>query len=309
MRKLGALLVVIVTTIAVFAQSHDLVEKAKAGDIDSQLKLAYNYQFGVDGPKDIPRAVEWLRKAGVLGSSEALYRLGVLAYNGDVLGDGVEENYAISWACFEVAAVLGHSDAGRERDRVAHELIPIQMEAAQLAAARFFIEGTLAPKSVTNARSELKASMNAKSPSAAVLLGMTYLDPAIEPPDPDKAIESCLPAEKQGIPAAPYCLGKAYEAKGDEKSAFKYFEKAAKYGIAAAMLNVANRYHLGRGTKVNDVLAAAWAMNARGFEGAPELYRTLTANFTQDQIEAVQKKAAQFGGPVRGLYYRTAKQK
>jgi len=307
MKVLAGLMVVVLSTVWAVAQSPDLLARAKAGDIDSQLKLAYNYQVGVDGPKDIPQALAWLRKAGALGSSEALYRLGMLAYNGDVLGDGVRQNYATAWACFEVAAVLGNSEARRERDRLAQELTPVQMESAQLSAAAFFLDGTLAPKSVANARAELRSSISAKSPSAEVLLGMTYLDPGLEPPDADKAIESCKSAEKEGAQTASYCLGKAYEVKGDEKSAFKYFEKAAMNGIATAMLNVAKRYHDGRGTKANDVLAAAWAMNAAGFGDASELYNAITANFTPNQIESVKKKSTQLARPVRGLLYSTAK--
>ena len=84
MKVLVGLLLVVFSTVTAVAQSPDLLEKAKAGDIDSQLKLAENYQFGINGPKDIPQAIDWLRKAGALGSSEALYRLGMLAYNGDL---------------------------------------------------------------------------------------------------------------------------------------------------------------------------------------------------------------------------------
>jgi TPR repeat protein len=289
------------------AQSADLLAKANAGDIDSQLKVAYNYQFGIEGPKDIPRALEWLRKAGALGSAEALFRLGMLAYNGDVLGDAVEENQSTAWACFEGAAVLGHPDAARERDRIGQELNPVKLEKAQLAAARLFMEGTMAPKNVEFARSELMAGSNAKSPIAGYLLGMTYLDPPLGATDADKAIEYCTPAEKQRAASAAYCLGKAYELKADDKSAFKHFEIAARAGVRAAMLNIAKRYHEGRGAKQNEIMAAVWAMNARGFGDANDLFQTLTANFTPKQIKEVNKKSAELGGPGLPLQYKGAK--
>ena len=72
MKVVAGLLIVVLSAFAALAQSSDLLERAKAGDIDSQLKLANNYQFGVDGPKDMSRAIEWFRKAGSLGSSSAL---------------------------------------------------------------------------------------------------------------------------------------------------------------------------------------------------------------------------------------------
>ena len=302
MKVVAGLLIVVLSAFAALAQSSDLLEKAKAGDIDSQLKLANNYQFGVDGPKDMSRAIEWLRKAGSLGSSEALYRLGMLAYNGDVVGEAVREDVTTSWACFEAAAVLGNEEARRERDRVTNELTPVQMEKAQLRAAAFFIDGTMAPKNVAFARAELMAG-KAKSPMAAVLLGMTYLDPALGTTDADKAIEYCLPAEKELIRTASNCLGKAYEMKGDDNSAFKYFQKAATDGLAPAMLNVAKRYHDGRGTKANDVMAAAWARNAGKYGEAPEFYSSITAKLTPKQMKDVEKKSAQLRGTVRGLYY------
>ena len=48
--------------------------------------------------------------------------------------------------------------------------------------------------------------------------------------------------------------------KGDDNSAFKYFQKAATDGLAPAMLNVAKRYHDGRGTKANDVMRLAFGL-------------------------------------------------
>ncbi len=307
MKALGTITLVLLLGVVGFAQSSELIEKAKAGDVNSQLQLAHDYQYGVNGPRDIPRALEWLRKAATLGSTEALFRLGMLAYNGDALGDRVTENRPTAWACFEVAAVLGNAEAGRERDRVGQELTPAQMEAARLLAVTFFIQGKMAPKSVANARTELAASVNPKSPGAEVLLGMTYLDPTLEEPNPDKAIEYCQHAKKQATGSASYCLGKAYDLKGEQKLAFKNFEKAAEYGMGSAMLEVAKRYHEGRGTKANDIMAAAWAMSAASFEDAPELYRTLTAKFTPKQIKEVEKRSAQLGGGYRGLRYSTSK--
>lgn len=298
MKMLAGLMIGVFATGMVFAQSPALLEKAKAGDINSQLQLAYNYQQGIDGPRDISQAIEWLRKAGALGSAEALYRLGTLAYNGSVLGEGVRENYPAAWACFEVAAVLGSAEARGERDRIAQDLSPAQLERAKLTAAAFFLDGEMAPKNVAYARSELAASMNAKSPQAAVMLGMSYLDPTVDTPDADKAIEYCSPVEKESAPTASLCLGRAYEMKGDERSAFKQFERAARYGVPEAMLNVAKRYHDGRGTKADDFMAAVWAMNAGRFEDAPDLYSKITANYTPDQIKNLKKKAAQIGGPV-----------
>lgn len=307
MKVLAVLVVVVLLAVSAVAQLPDLLEKAKAGDIDSQLKLAYNYQFGIDGPKDIPKAIEWLRKAGGLGSPEALYRLGMLAYNGDVVGEAVKEDYATSWACFEVAAVLGHAEAGRERDRLAQELTPAQMERAHLRAAAFFLDGNMAPKNAANARAELTAGMEAKSSTAALLLGMTYLDPALDTPDPDKAVEYCMAAEKEGVRTASNCLGKAYEIKGDEKAAFKYFERSAREGSPVARLNIAKRYRDGRGTKANEIMAAAWARIAGEYGEAPELYRSITANFTPSQMKDMEKRLAQLGGSASGLRYKTAK--
>ena len=227
----------------------------------------------------------------------------MLAYNGDVVGEDVKEDRATSWACFEAAAVLGNEEARRERDRVGQELTPAQLEKAHLRAAAFFIDGTMAPKNVARARAELETDVKSKPSTATVLLGMTYLDPALETPNADKAIEYCSTAEKAGIRNAAHCLGKAYEMKGDDKSAFKHFLLAATDGKTSAMINVAKRYHDGRGTKANNIMAAAWAHNAGGYDEAPELYSTIMANLAPNQIKDVQKKSAQLRESIRGLPY------
>ena len=68
-------------------------------------------------------------------------------------------------------------------------------------------------------------------------------------------------------------------------------------------MNVAKRYHDGRGTKANDVMAAAWARNAGKYREAPEFYSSITAKLTPKQMKDVEKKSAQLRGTVRGLHY------
>ncbi|EJK59420.1 hypothetical protein THAOC_20362, partial [Thalassiosira oceanica] len=72
--------------------------------------LGLKYCHGTIGlQKDMQRAVELWTEAAELGSSEALYNLGVAHDYGD--GEGAQQDKVKSYECFKKAAMQGHAES------------------------------------------------------------------------------------------------------------------------------------------------------------------------------------------------------
>lgn len=83
-----------------------LLEKAEAGDAESQFQLAQSYRDGEGVPKDPPLAIDWAIKAAEQGYAPACYFLGIM-YN--VLHNGTwDREQAFFWTL--KAAEAGNQD-------------------------------------------------------------------------------------------------------------------------------------------------------------------------------------------------------
>ena len=63
--------------------SDNLIDKATAGDAESQYKLGLNYIYGTDVPKDPATAASWFRKSADQGYLPARRELGILLASGE----------------------------------------------------------------------------------------------------------------------------------------------------------------------------------------------------------------------------------
>ena len=84
-----------------------LIEKAKAGDLKSQARLAKRHQTGDGVRMDLKEAARWLRHAARQGDGESCYRLGGYL----LLDQGDQRDAEQAARLWRLASVLGHSGA------------------------------------------------------------------------------------------------------------------------------------------------------------------------------------------------------
>jgi TPR repeat protein len=100
---------------------------AEQGFAAAQYNLGVMYANGQGVIQDDKQAVNWYKKAAEQGYASAQSTLGFMYYNGQgVLQDKV---YAHMW--YNISASNGNDDAPRNRDIVAKELTPSQLEKSQ----------------------------------------------------------------------------------------------------------------------------------------------------------------------------------
>ena len=100
---------------------------AKQGDADAQFNLGLMYRRGQGAPRDYKTAVKWWTLAAKQGNADAQFNLGLMYATGQgVVQDNV---YAHMW--WSIAASSGDKGAIENRDEVAGEMTPSQLEKAQ----------------------------------------------------------------------------------------------------------------------------------------------------------------------------------
>ena len=82
-----------------------LLAKAKGGDADSELRVAFAYETGQNVPQDLVQAAVWYRKAAEQGNGFAQTKLGLLYES----GEGVPQNYTQAAIWYRSAAEQGNS--------------------------------------------------------------------------------------------------------------------------------------------------------------------------------------------------------
>lgn len=84
-----------------------ILQKAEAGDIQSQTWIGMMYYEGAGIPKNLEEAARWIKKSAESGSVEAQYMLSKMYGN----GEGVSESKADRWKWLLKAAEGGHAKA------------------------------------------------------------------------------------------------------------------------------------------------------------------------------------------------------
>lgn len=84
-----------------------LLKAATAGETRSMVDLAFIHIQGLDGPKDLKRAVYWLERAAQRGDCVAIYQRGSLYAK----GWGSEQNQHLAATMYQRAASMGYAPA------------------------------------------------------------------------------------------------------------------------------------------------------------------------------------------------------
>ena len=101
--------------------------KAEQGHYDAQYNLGLAYNNGRGVVQDYKEAVKWYRKSAEQGDSYAQHNLGLMY----VKGQGVIQDYVMAHMYWNLASVDGNKNAIENRDLIAKEMTPSQIEKAQ----------------------------------------------------------------------------------------------------------------------------------------------------------------------------------
>ena len=100
---------------------------AGQGNANAQYNLGVMYYKGLSVTQHYEEAVRWYLKAALKGHSQAQNNLGVMY----VKGEGVPQEPVTAYAWWNIAAANGNTDAATNKARVAKQLTPAQITAAQ----------------------------------------------------------------------------------------------------------------------------------------------------------------------------------
>lgn len=222
----------------------------KLGDSQNQYQLAILLLEGTLLPKDEKAAIVWLEKAVVQDHVLATSRLGLCYLRG--CGTAVDVKKAN--ALFEKAAAKDCAFAQYRLGR-SFERNDRGQQQNFLEAAKWFEKASL-----LGHKTAKKRLPNCQYRAAVALL---------EQRADAKAISYLRPAAEAGIVDAQFQLACCYEqGRGlplplaDEKSAFEWYNKAARQNHGLAQFQVACRYEVGLGTTKDAAKAVHWYSNA-----------------------------------------------
>ena len=100
---------------------------ATQGDADAQFNLGVMYRKGKGVTQDYKEAAKWYRLAAAQGYANAQFNLGVMYDK----GQGVTQDYASAHMWYNLVGSTGDADGAKNRDLIAKEMTPQQIEKAQ----------------------------------------------------------------------------------------------------------------------------------------------------------------------------------
>jgi TPR repeat protein len=284
----------VVSTLALAHSDNSDLDAATKGDSAAQLRLAKAYQFGEGQTRDIREAVRWYYAAAAQGNAEAAYMLGVLAYNGDVLGDNVRGSDVQAWVWFDAADIAGYPDAAVSRDRTGSDLVDAKLKQAHELAATLFLNGGRFPAHPDAAIKELEWLDVHNSSGGTLLLASLYTEGRQIPKDLDKAKALCEKAVKQQYGGAHYCLAQIQSENGNAGAAFELIKKDAEAIYPTAMVELAKRYRDGNGTKADPIAAYTWVLRCDAIKvpACAQLKQEFASQLSNNDQNKAQTEAA-----------------
>ena len=103
---------------------------AEQGDADAQFALGIMYESGDGVLQDYKTAPKWYTLSAEQGDAYAQYNLGVMYEN----GKGVLQDYVKAHMWYNIGASNGYDSGGKNRDIIAKQMTPSQIEEAQKLA-------------------------------------------------------------------------------------------------------------------------------------------------------------------------------
>ncbi len=110
--------------------SPPVVAATEQGEAGAPLALRRLYADGLTVPRESAEAMVWYRRAAEQGNAAAQYQLGVIYF----FGEGVRPDRVSAYMWFHLAGANGYAAGVPWRDRVARDMSPEQIAAAQRLA-------------------------------------------------------------------------------------------------------------------------------------------------------------------------------
>jgi TPR repeat protein len=224
------------------------MSKAAERDPAKAYFLAVRYRDGDNVPKNLPKAVEYMRKAADAGFATSLNDLGVMY----ALGNGVRQDAAEAVRWYRKAAELG-------------------LDVAQNNLGFILENGDGVPKDLAQAASWYRKAAEQGHANAQSNLGTMYLNGTGVPKSYTEAVKWYRKAAESGLAVGQFNLGVCYE-KGQGVTAsyaeaMNLYRKAAESGYPPAIQAVGGFYYDGHGAAQNYAEAFKWYMKAaeRGY--------------------------------------------
>ncbi len=297
-----------------------LKRAAEAGDVDGMINLAFSYSDGKGVPKDdkeywrwvsaaadkdspialtlvgtgyeygrhvvtkdVPKAIEYYKRAAALGYANAFYYLGQIYQE----GRGVPKNAKTALVYYRGAA---------ERNQTS----------AMLSLSRMYAAGEGVARSESEALRWLKASAEAGYTPAMVDLGLAYMKGTLVPKNPVEGVRWFKRAAEKRNPQAMVNLALAYDnglgVAKDKAESWRWMSAAAEAGDPGALYNLGVAYETGSGVAKDEAKAAGFyrraadKYNPKAMTNLARLYYD-GRGVPRDQAEAARlyERAARLG--------------
>ena len=221
----------------------DYQKSAEQGDVDAQFNLGMMYAKGEGVPRNMTKAVHWLRKAGEHGHISSQIMLGWMYQKGEIIPK--DSTAAVEWY----------------RKAAEHE-----EPNAQFNLGMMYAKGEGIPKNPVAAVEWLRKAAEQGSVDAQLYLGYMYHIGQEIRQDYGKALEWYQKAADQGDANAQNNLGTMYQhglgIQQDHTKAVEWYRKAAEQGHADAQFHHGWMYHIGKGIQQDHTKAVEWYQKA-----------------------------------------------
>ncbi|WP_047980600.1 tetratricopeptide repeat protein [Ornithinibacillus contaminans] len=212
-----------------------LYQQAMHGDSEAQLELGDFYkQIGHND-----WAFTWYEFAALAGNADALYWLGNLYYDGDVVAQDLEKTYT----CYQEAAQKGHPDAINNY-------------------ADMYLRGEYVEKDEKRALELFTVAAKHGVPEAMYTLGYMYENGVGTATDLEKSKEWFIQSALHGDVFAANRLGHEAIENGNGEEAIDWYRMAADREDSYGEFNLGLCYEEGIGTPVNIKKAKYWYQKA-----------------------------------------------
>jgi len=249
------------------------------------------YRMGDGVSQDKAEAFRWYATAAKHGSAEAMFNVGASHYN----GDGIGPNEFTAYAWFLLAKDAGDRAADDAVRRSSEHASPSEKAETYLQVAAMYEKGDQIPKDEEKSVRWLRTAADL-TPYSKVVVAMHFLTG----PDPSRyygeALGLCRAAAKGDFPLGQYCVGyiyrKGYGVTQDSFEAVKWYQKAAFTVNVPAMMELAEMYSIGEGTKIDRPSAFVLYVRASMMRvnGARQKANELASQMTKDELKKAEGK-------------------
>lgn len=227
----------------------DALQRAEAGSITDQVRVAEMYRDGIGVPIQEGKALYWFYRAAIRGDSKS-QRLLSRYYSSHRLESDEETGEIVEYEDISSTAFNWALKASKGGD-----------DAATALVAEYYLKGIGVDKNEQAAYQILSNALDRRHPAVLYQLGMMRLDGKGASQDSALGIKLISEAAQQGYVEAhaEYCylLEEGEHVQFDPKGSFRCFLQVASKDPDYAR-NVAERYAFGHGVDQDSVLAYAW---------------------------------------------------